>query len=288
LIKFRVVRCFLCFILVVVIVGGLTGHIVLAQPETEPLVNCDYPVVPGESGDRFEFMINLKWYGPGGESFNLITTAPSKWIVATTKVYPEEEIGAIWMKEYQSFDTQFKVIAYPVSWYQPEPGEYMITLEAVSDDGERRTSLELTARVTAVYELSMVTSTGKLNIEAVAGEDNPLSLVLENTGTADISNITFSSSKFEAWGVIFAPEKIDTLEPGAKQEVEVVIKPPHNRTIAGDYGITLNVEGKEYVPDPLTIRVTILTPAVWNWIGILIVVIVVAGLVALFWRLSMR
>jgi len=288
LIKSRVVRCLLCFILVFIIVGVLTGHRVLAQPETEPKLSCDFPVVPGESGDRFEFMIDLRWYGPGGESFNLITTAPSQWIVKTTKVYPEEEIGAIWMKEYQSYATQFKVIAYPVSWYYPEPGEYNITLEAVSDDGERKSSIELTAIVTAYYEFEMVTDTGKLNIEAVAGESNPILLELENTGTADIANISFSSSKFEGWSVIFTPNKIDTLEPGSKQEVEVVITPPHNRTIAGDYKITLNAESKEYVPEALMIRVTILTPAIWNWVGILIVVVVVASLVALFWRLSMR
>ena len=286
--KSRLVHCFLCFILLFAIVGGLAGNRVYAQPETPLQVTCDYPVVPGQSGDRFEFMIDLRWYGPEGETINLITTAPPQWIATTTKIYPEEEIGALWMKEFQTYPTQLKVILTPVPGYQPEPGEYVVTLDAVSDDGEREDSLELKAIVTARYEYKMVTATGKLNIEATAGKDNPLLLLVENMGTEAVTNISFSSTRMENWGVTFSPEKIDALEPGSVQEVNVVIKPPGNRTIAGDYFIILGAESTEYALEPLQIRVTILTPAIWNWVGILIVVVVVLGLVLLFWQLSNR
>ena len=40
--------------------------------------------------------------------------------------------------------------------------------------------------------------------------------------------------------------------------------------------------------DKLTLRVTVLTPTIWGWVGVIIVVLVVIGLIAMFWRLGRR
>jgi len=88
--------------------------------------------------------------------------------------------------------------------------------------------------VTARDEFELHTATGRLNTEVTAGEDNHLSIRLVNTGTAAIEDITLSSSKPEGWSITFTPDKVDSLEPGLSQEVDVVIKPPR-KTIAGDY-----------------------------------------------------
>ena len=133
----------------------------------------------------------------------------------------------------------------------------------------------------------MLPSTGRLNTEATAGEDNHLSIILINSGSAAIENITLSSSKPQGWDITFTPEKVDSLEAGLTKEVDVVINPPR-KTIAGDYEIKLRTESKDFSPDSMTIRVTVLTPTIWGWVGVLIVLAVIAGVGVVFWRLGRR
>ena len=127
-------------------------------------------------------------------------------------------------------------------------------------------------------------------MKARAGQEAYLPIVITNTGTAALDKITFSSSKPAGWSITFKPEKIEALAPGDEQEVEVAIKPPPN-TIAGDYMATLRFDGdpKPSVEPPnLDIRVTVTTPVKWGWIGVGIIIAVIAGLVATFTRLGRR
>jgi len=87
--------------------------------------------------------------------------------------------------------------------------------------------------------------------------------------------------------ITYEPEKIGSLDAGTQQEVDVVITPP-DKTIAGDYMITLRADSEKVAPDPLSIRVTVLTPTIWGWVGVLIVLAVIAGVGVVFWRLGRR
>ena len=61
------------------------------------------------------------------------------------------------------------------------------------------------------------------------------------------------------------------------------IKPPP-KTVAGDYMITLHVSGKQATADKMDVRVTVETPSIWGWVGVIIIVIVVVGLIVVFMR----
>lgn len=307
--KSRAVHYLLCFALLFAIVSGLAGNRVVQaaqqssngsfslppnqeqpSPEDKLELKCKLPVVTGKSGESFEFEVELKYEGSERRRFDLTVTVPPDWRSVIVSGYPEKQIAAIEIAPPVALGyptTERITVGFaPLPWKPPEPGEYVVTLEATSEDIKE--SIELKAKVTAIYSFEMITATGKLNTEATAGEDTPLSIVLVNTGTAAIENITFSSTKPEGWSVTFSPKKVDSLEPGLTQEVNVVIKPPRGKTIAGDYAIFLRAESKDYLPDPLRIRVTVLTPAIWGWVGIIIVVVVIAGLGVLFWRLGRR
>ena len=109
---------------------------------------------------------------------------------------------------------------------------------------------------------------------------------MENFGTAVIENITFSSDNPGGWTVTFNPEKIDSLAVGTTRDIDVVIKAPR-KTIAGDYMITLRTSS-EVASDLMDIRITVLSPTVWGWVGAGIVVAVIAGLAVIFLRLGRR
>ena len=301
MIRSRAVCYLLCLGLLLAMLGGLAGGVALAAqesssgsfslppnqtlPEDKLDLSCKYPVLRGVSGHTFEFLVTTKYMGKKDRVFDFTWEEPPQWMVAITGKYEQEEIESFTMKTFEAVPPEFKVRFGPVAGYAPEPGEYPLTLTATSE--EVKVTIELKAVVTARYEFEMIPATGRLNAEVTAGEDNHLSILLINGGSAAIEDITFISSKPEGWSITYNPETIESLGAGLVQEVDVVITPP-DKTIAGDYAITLRSEGKPELSDSLELRVTVLTPTIWGWIGVIIVVVVIAGLAVLFGRLGRR
>ncbi|MDD5082178.1 MAG: NEW3 domain-containing protein [Dehalococcoidales bacterium] len=285
----RLVRCLIGSITLLFLIAGLfPGGVVQAQAVGTLDLTVDFPSVRGKSGDEFIFWVSVTWNGSEAKGFTVDVTAPPQWAASVTKTNQDVQIGGLRIEAFREYAEKIDVKLAPLPGISPEPGEYTATLTVASESGDISKTLDLKAIVTARYEFDISTPSGKLNVEAVAGQDNQVPIILTNTGSTPIENITFSSSKPENWSIVFSPDRVSPLEPGSPQEVMVTIKPPRNRTIAGDYGINLVVESKEFTPDSLLLRVNILTPAIWDWVGILMVVVVVAGLGSLFWQLSKR
>jgi uncharacterized membrane protein len=144
----------------------------------------------------------------------------------------------------------------------------------------------LTVALTGIYKLDAGTPSGILSLEAIAGKTANFSFFVKNTGSAVNRNITFSSFKPENWEVTFKPEKLDALEPGALKQVEVTVK-PSGQALVGDYSVGVMVNG-EKSDKTIEMRVTVKASTAWGWIGIFIIIFVIAGLSALFIYLGRR
>jgi len=303
--KSRAVSYFICLVLLFGVFGGVAvnsaalaaedsshGTLLLPpgqeeeKPEFEPKIELSspFPTLKATSGNPFEFEVEFTYVGMEDATFDLTVDTPSNWISVMKPRYEETQISAMRLKEFQSVPEKIKLIVVPLPWDLPEPGVYNITLTAAS--GELKGSIELKAEVTAKYELELYTEIGRLNTKATAGKENHVALKLRNSGTATIDKVTLSSSKPEGWTITFDPEDVENLEPGFAQDIDVVIEPP-DKAIAGDYSIDLNADSKE-AKDALELRVTVLTPTVWGWVGIGIVLLVIAGLAVLFRQLGRR
>jgi len=290
--KIKAAHYLLCFALLFVMLGGwAVSQVALAADEEPPPeekleIESKFPVLSAKSGEVFQFDVDLKYQGAERKRFDLTLTTPPGWAAFATAGYPEKQIPAIEMGPAKYPVTEKVKIKFgPITGKYPEPGDYLVTLEASS--GALKATIELKAVVTARYEFAMHTATGRLNTEAKAGKDNHFSILLENTGSAAIENVTLSSIKPEGWKITFTPDKVESLESGLTQEIDVVINPPE-KTIAGDYEVSLKAESKEFTPDRLKLRVTVLTPTIWGWVGVLIVLAVIAGVGVIFWRLGRR
>ena len=282
----------LCLLLVSLLVVFLPAA-VLAQEEAPPPgkieLTAAYSKLEGIAGTSFEFEIDLKYDGAEARVFDLVATGPKDWTTYITPTYPKEKrIMDIRLEPVQPGQTYgtTKIVVYvaPPYWLMPEPGEYQITVEATS--GEVKGTINLKAVVTATYIMSLIPSEERYNTSATAGRDNYFSVEVNNNGSAAIDNITFSSDKPKGWTIEFTPDEIDTLAAIDSQTVEVNIKPPA-KTISGDYEITLTAKGKQ-ISDDIDIRVTVETPTVWGWVGVGIIILVVAGLAFVFMRFSRR
>jgi len=307
--RFKVTCCLTFIALLLAVFGGLsiqstaqaipdtgreptsisTNH---NSPESEEIkLTCQYPVLSSYAGTYFSYNIELLYTG-GTEPlvFDLQAKVPTGFNYSITPGYGEgSEIAAIRLDPQKTYADTIKVTVRPYVWLTPEPGEYNIIVEASS--GELNASIELKAIVTATHDLEVEPSGGLFNTKATTGKDNYFTVSIINTGSADLEKINLSSRITggpSGWSITFDPETIDSLPAGDTREIQVDIKPAE-KTIAGDYMVTISAEPEsKYAFGSMDIRVTVLTPTIWGWVGIGIVVLVIAGLAFMFMRLGRR
>lgn len=301
--KFCAIHCLVAFILLFAVAGGLGGgsSVLAAEegndsvflsllnqkqaPGEELVLICAYPVLEGLAGDEFTFQVDLKWHGSAYQKFDLRVTGLAGWAASILGDYGTKPISAIGLDPEAAMPETLTISLKPFSDELPEPGEYVVTLE-VSSDGIKET-IELKAVVTAKYLYAFYTADGRLNTEVRAGEENHIALKVSNTGTVVIDKIALASDKPPGWSITFKPDTVKSLEPGMMQEVDAVIKPPRN-TITGDYMVTMKAASTAYPARDIELRVTVLTPMTGLWVGIVVVLVVIAFVGVIFRRLGRR
>jgi uncharacterized membrane protein len=243
-------------------------------------ITTSYPVLRGQTDARFEFSIEVMNKSEVDRTLNLAALGPEKWEINFKPAYEAKQISSLRIKGAQS-----QTVAVEVT--PPKDalsGEYPILVRISS--GDKKAEVKLMVMLTGIYKLDAGTPTGILSLEAMPGKTANFSLFVKNTGSAANRNVTFSSFKPENWEVTFKPEKIDALEPNALKQVEVTIKPAQ-QALVGDYSVGVMVNG-EKSDKTVEFRVTVKASTAWGWIGIGIIIFVIAGLSALFIWLGRR
>jgi uncharacterized membrane protein len=263
----------------------------VAEPEPEPedsiTLSTEFPKLEAIAAGSFQFNVTLNYKGGINRVFDLKTSAPSGWDVYIQPQYESgKRISSISIdSSYSGMSKSITAVVSSPSYPPPDPGEYKVLVEAVS--GNVSGSIELAAKITAKYTLSAVPLHELYNTSAQSGKDNIFSIQVTNLGSAQIDNVIFDSTHPEGWEIKYTPDKLDSIKTSDPKVVDVNIKPPP-KTVAGDYMITLRVSGKQASADRMDIRVTVKTPTIWGWVGVIIIVIVVAGLFVIFMRFGRR
>jgi uncharacterized membrane protein len=248
-------------------------------------LTCSVPSYSDTSGSTFSYDLTLTYTGNDRITVKLSNNNPQGWnsyIQYLGKQVNSIDIGP---QQYGSATASFTLYLQPNSGTTPDPGDYKLTLNA--DSGAYHPSVDLTATVRAKYSFIMTADTGRLSTSATAGRENHYTLDLTNSGSDALQDITLNATKPENWIVTFKPDRISSLGVNQTQQVDVVITPPSGDTIAGDYMVTLRANNDK-VNSSMDVRVTALTPSIWGYVGIIIVVVVIGGIVVLFMRLGRR
>ncbi|MFC2019392.1 NEW3 domain-containing protein [Chloroflexota bacterium] len=302
----RVTNYFLCFVLLLSVFGGLVtnqparaaqedsiGPLVLLPNQEDPgedkiVLECQFPILRGEPGNVFEFEVYLKYHGSAAKLFDLAHTEPPPgWSVELLAGFPEVEVPAIRLESDKEYPDRLKVKFFSGYGVKPaEPGSYSVTITTSS--GSLTDSIELTAEVLNIprYAVVLTTETERLSTELQAGRETHLGIRVVNTGSGTLEKLNLSALEPEGWKVTFSPAKVDSLAPTFSQEIDMLIEPP-SKTIAGDYQITVEAETVR-VYKRMDLRVTVLTSTIWGWVGIAIVLVVIAGLAVMFRRFGRR
>jgi len=149
-----------------------------------------------------------------------------------------------------------------------EAGLYKIPVRAFTNATSALLDLEVV--ITGTYGMTLTTPTGLLSTSITAGDTRRLDLVLNNTGSTPLRNISLTSAAPVNWEVVFDPDRIELVEPGKSFPLAVSIK-ASKKAIAGDYATTLDASSPE-TSSKVSLRVTVKTPMIYGWLGILIII----------------
>lgn len=267
--------------------GSTDNSTAPSTPADNIVLTTDYPTLEAVAAGSLQFNVNMNYTGQVDRVFDLKTSAPSGWDVYIQPQYETgKKISSITIQSsYSGTSKQITAVITAPTYPVPDPGLYKVLLQVTS--GNVTASIELISKITAKYALSAAPKNQIYNTSALAGKSNIYSINLSNIGTATITNITFTSTHPDGWEITFSPDKAETLKTSDQKTIDVNIKPPA-KTVAGDYMISLQVTGKEASADKMDIRVAVKTPTIWGWIGVAIIVIVVAGLFVIIMRFGRR
>jgi uncharacterized repeat protein (TIGR01451 family) len=151
-------------------------------------------------------------------------------------------------------------------------------------------SVDLGVTITGSYSLTLSTADGRLNATATAGQDSPLNLVVTNTGTAPLSQVTVTSTPPSGWQITFAPEALANLQPNTPTTVVATIH-ASDQAVAGDYALTFraNSAGQGQTASVSTdIRTTVQTSQLWLFVGIGLIIVVFVALFLVFRQYGRR
>ena len=256
------------------------------EEKEEPKVSKDislttsYPVLRGPTDGRFEFTVEVDTDLDEDAVFDLFAEGPKGWEINFKPGYESKYITSLQIKAGQSKNVSVEIKPFVLA----QAGAYPITMRVTS--GEAKAEIELMVELTGTYKIDAGTPNGLLSLDARQGKTANVSFYVKNTGSAPNNNISFMSFKPENWKVEFTPEQIDSLEPGDLQQVEVAIT-PYDEALIGDYSVAVEVQG-EKASKTLEFRTSVKASAAWGWIGIAIIVVVIAGLTGLFRWLGRR
>ena len=101
-----------------------------------------------------------------------------------------------------------------------------------------------------------------------------------------MEGITLLADAPQGWEVTFESSEVLPLPVNNQIDMPVTVIPAGD-AIPGDYLVTLRANHID-ASDTLELRVTVAQSTIWGWLGIVLVILVIGGLGALFWRLGRR
>lgn len=243
-------------------------------------MNVDFPVLGGSPGETFEYKVDLRNDTNQELDLALSADAPEGWQVSFQPSFERTRISSIRLEGGSRKSLDVRVTA-------PEgagPAEYPVNIQAAA--GPNQATAQLTVIITGTYDLQVTTPTGRLNSAATAGQDRTIPIVLVNSGSAEIPNLTLSARAPSGWEAEMEPRNLNVLPPLSAQEVQLKLK-PSSKAIAGDYVVTVSARSP-LVSSSQQLRVTVETPRTLGLVGLAVIVVVLGVLLTLFSKYGRR
>ncbi len=243
-------------------------------------IKNDIPALRGPSTQSFNFSLTLTNGTTEDQTYSATGAGPTGWTVNTTLTGQSQAASAT----VKAGSTAGVTVAVTPP-ADVAAGTYKMQV-ATSVGGQTLVN-DLQVEITGTYTLTMDTSDSRLNGHGPAGSISPLAIVVTNTGTADITNVTLTGSGPGKWDITFSEPTIATIAAKQSVTVNAQIKPSGD-AIAGDYTVTLSASGDSSAHDSVDIRYTVETSVIWGVVGVALIIAVGAGVWWVFQRYGRR
>ncbi|MGQ1890947.1 NEW3 domain-containing protein [Thermophagus sp. OGC60D27] len=239
---------------------------------------CDQANIEGHADANFTFQTKLKNSTAQKQVYSLLSKAPRGWKIIFKPNYKQATAVEVGPNETENISIQ---VEPP---YNVEAGTYKIPVRAAN----RSTSaeLELEVVISGSYEMELSTPTGRLSTTLTAGRKKDIELVVKNTGSSVLKEVRFSASKPKNWTVEFHPDTIPDIQPGEMVTALATIQSA-DKAIPGDYVSKITAKTPDTQANA-SFRMTVKTPLLWGWLGILIILITLGVIFYLFRKYGRR
>ncbi|TYP74852.1 NEW3 domain-containing protein [Paenibacillus methanolicus] len=260
--------------------GTLPLAVVVSEQGTfRTELETEQPNMQGHSDSTFSYTATIRNRTAEKQTYALNAQAEPGWDVSfadgggTNVTSVEVEAGG---------EKSISISVKPPETVQA--GTYKIPVAATNNASSAETTFE--AVVTGTYALSLSTPNDLLSTDVTAGSERKLDLTLDNTGSAELANVSLSADSPTGWEVTFEPSAVESIKPGETARVQATIK-ADKKALAGDYVVNVTASAPEKSASA-QFRVAVETSVLWGWIGILIIVLVGAGIYYLFRKYGRR
>ncbi|RME47337.1 MAG: hypothetical protein D6796_07795 [Caldilineae bacterium] len=234
-------------------------------------LDTDLPTLRGTPSSTFRYDVKLKNEGDEELSVNLLADAPPGFLVTFKLSGKEVTSIPVAANETKRLSVEVKTFS------ELAADDYPITLFA--QGGDVQASIDLTVEITGQPKLSITAPDGRLSGKAYAGDKTPLTLIVQNTGSAPARNVELSASAPNGWKVDFEPKTIPEIAAGKQMEVTANLQPAE-QAVAGDYMVTLRARPQDGATESSEFRITVLTSTLWGVVGVglIAVAVIVVGM----------
>ena len=263
------------------------------EEEGELTLRSSFPVLSGPATSSYEFEVVLRnetgeerAFGLKADVLNEAGVPQQNWQLSFKPAFGQERIISSISVPDNLTENLDVLVTLPRN---TPPGDYLIPVTVSSEDEVYVEVIGLTLTIRGQGSLTLTTDTGLLNVDATAGGASSVVLRLWNLGTAPLTDINLSADRPTDWKITYDRDAVDLLSDLSGEnwtDIPVTIEPPGD-AVPGDYLVTLRASNVEST-DTVEMRVTVAQSTIWGWLGIVLVLGVLGGLLGLFVRLGRR
>lgn len=254
----------------VVVQGGAGGTVTLTP---------DYSGVRGPSSDTFTFPVDVRNDTPAEVQLELSAEGPIGWIV---EARPQSQSQASALTVDPGATSKITVTANPSA--TATAGLY--DLRVVARGGGVDAEVPLQVQITGSFSMTLTTPDQRLNADVTAGQPTQFPVVVFNTGSADLVEVSLDAIPPSGWEVTWDTETIATVAAGDFATVNATIT-PSGEAIAGDYQVTFRASSDD-ANASMEVRSTVSPSAFGGMVGIGLILLTLAALAWVFRRFGRR
>ena len=246
-----------------------------AEAAGDVALTTSTPTLTGASDATFTFDLQYKNDTAQDLTVSVTATGPDGWDVSASLTGEEQAASTV----VDAGATQ-NITVTAKAGPDIAAGTYPIKVEARA--GDRTASADLGIEVTGSYSMTLSTPNDLLSASGSAGSPTTQAFVIENTGTAPLTEVALTATPPTDWTVTTDPETLPAIPPGQTATITATIT-PSGEAVAGDYVVTFDAKAAESGANGTAqIRYTVETSPLWALVGLGLIVLILAGLFYVF------